>query len=90
MAITDNFAGQEKGVSAFGKGFETITPSDTDALPTFYRAILCGATAGTVACVDDEDNEVTAYVSAGQILQGIRPKQIKETGTTATPLIGIR
>jgi hypothetical protein len=91
MPVTsDNYPGQDAGVSSFGKRFIAITPSDTDALPEIYKGIVCGGTAGTIACVDSEGNEVAAYVGAGQLLQGIRPTQILETGTTATPLIGIR
>ena len=90
MAKGDQYPGQDAGLSSFSKGFVDITPSDDNDLPEIYKGILCGATAGTVACLDVDGNEVSAYVSAGQILQGIRPTRIKDTGTTATPLIGIK
>jgi hypothetical protein len=90
MATGDQYPGQDAGLSSFSKRFVAITPDDDNDLPEVYKAIGCGESCGTIACVDAEGNEVSAYIQQGGVLQGIRPTRIKATGTTATPLFGIQ
>ena len=85
----DKYEGQEGGVQCFSQRFELITPSDSADLPSRYKAILCGGTGGAVVVHNHAGVSCTLYVSAGQILQGVRPTRILATSTVATPLFGL-
>lgn len=87
MAEADPYQGQERGLAAFGRRFEVITPDDdNDIYP--YKAIICGATGGAVSVHNHEGDVVVLWAVPGMALQGVRPRRILEA-TVAEPLIGI-
>jgi hypothetical protein len=67
--------------------FAAITPHDEDQI-TPPRAIYVGGAGDIVAVGVDGNDETFKAVPQGSILP-IRPKLIKDTGTTATLLIGL-
>jgi hypothetical protein len=91
MPQEDKFAGHPLGLSTPGVEWVTLTPSDTEPLPFYPKAVICGGggTNGAVVCVDKKGNESVFHLEQGQRLP-VRPHQIKSTGTTATPLIAIK
>jgi hypothetical protein len=65
-----------------------VTPVDDEDLPEMVRAIYVGG-AGTVVAVLREGATLSfAGVPAGTLLP-VRAARIKETGTTATDLVGL-
>ena len=65
----------------------SITPHDSTPLARKCRSIFVG-TGGDVVAVAENGDEVTFTLVDGTILP-IQPRLIKETGTTATGLIGL-
>jgi len=88
MPQDDAFAGHPRGRSTLAEEWETITPHDTNALPFYPKAVVCGATAGTVVCISRGGKTSTFWLEAGQVLP-VRPNIIT-TASTATPLIGLK
>ncbi len=92
MAAADQineFPNERPGVGDSADRWVTLTPHNSNVLPFKPKGIHVGATAGTIVCVDEAGNESTFYGGAGAFLP-IRPRIIKATGTTATPIIGLR
>jgi hypothetical protein len=89
MAQPDPFAELSKGRTTIAETHAVITPADGADLPFYPKAVVCGATAGTVVVTDKAGVDATYWLEAGQTLP-IRPVRIKATGTTATPLIGLK
>jgi hypothetical protein len=85
----DFLAGHPLGRTTIAERHAVLTPHDTELLPFYPKAVVCGATAGTVVTVDKDGVEATYWLEAGQVLP-VRPRRIKATGTTATPLIGLK
>ena len=88
MASWDEFAGQE-GLLSSARKWPTVTPHDTNPLPFMPRAIMCGTTAGNIVMIDEDGNTATVPFAAGEI-KTLRPKVIKSTNTTATPIYALR
>jgi len=72
----------------FPRNHFTITPSDTDAIPTGECLIMAG-TDGTIAAEDDNGVIVIYSVLAGAILPVVVSK-VRATSTTVTQVIGLR
>lgn len=87
--LEDKFPGHPPALATLAIDWANITPHDTNDQPFFFKAVVCGATAGTVVCVSKAGVESTYWLEAGQILP-CRPAKIKSTGTTATPLMGLK
>lgn len=77
--ISDAYDQQEQSLLALGGGWEIVTPSDAEDLPTKYKYILCGATAGAVSCLDRTGALGHFYCQAGQPLP-VRPTRILDAG----------
>ncbi|HMJ56838.1 MAG TPA: hypothetical protein VK540_32435 [Polyangiaceae bacterium] len=88
MPQEDKFAGHPNGLSTLGVDWLTLTPHDTNPLPFYPKAVVCGATAGTVVCISRSGATSTFWLEAGQTLP-VRPNIIT-TASTATPLIGLK
>jgi hypothetical protein len=84
----DNFSAHGKGLTSPADRWFNIAPADGADLAIVPRAIHCGGNAGTVVAVDAAGNESTFYLAQGAE-KSIRPVRIKETGTTATGLVGL-
>jgi len=89
MAQEDRFEAHAKTRTTIAEEHLVITPHDTNPLPFYPKAVVCGATAGTVVVIDRFGNEAPYWLEAGQVL-AVRPNIIKATGTTATPLIALK
>jgi len=89
MGQEDAFTGHPKGRITIAEEWEDVTPHDTNPLAFYPKAVVCGATAGTVACISRGGKTSTFWLEAGQVLP-VRPSIIKLTGTTATPLIALK
>lgn len=87
--MDDKYAGHPTGRMTLAEEWITITPHDTNLLDFYPKAVVCGATAGTVVCVSKLGVESTFWLEAGQVLP-VRPAKIKLTGTSATPLIALK
>lgn len=88
-APDDPFTGQDKGIQGGSKNWVTITPNDGTDLTFYPRAIAVGATAGPVVLTGLDGTDATFYFNAGEI-KFLRPVRVKATGTTATPIIGLK
>jgi hypothetical protein len=86
--MTDAFSSYTPGLTSPGTRAFAITPSDTEDLPHVTRAIYIGGSGNIVAVTQGGDEVTFASVFAGSILP-VRIKRVKNTGTTATLLIGI-
>ena len=64
-----------------------VTPSDSVAGPTPFRALLVGG-GGTVSLVDLGNNVVSLVVPAGTQLR-LGGKLVRATGTTATGIVAL-
>jgi len=89
MAGEDKFNGHPVGRMTLAERHAVITPADGTDIPFYPKAVVCGATAGTVVVTDKDGIDATYWLEAGQTLP-TRPVRIKDTGTTATPLIGLK
>jgi hypothetical protein len=89
MPQDNRYAGHPTGRTTIAEEHLVLTPHDTNPLPFYPKTVVCGATAGTVVVVDRFANEATYWLEAGQYLP-VRPHIIKSTGTSATPLIGLK
>lgn len=70
--------------------WEAITPSDDDILSGVIGVSIGSVAGGTdLVMVDQNDNEVTFTVSAGQVLP-VSPKKIMATGTTASAIVALK
>ena len=83
----DNYPGQGDALLAASDKWIEITPHDTNELAFKPKAIEVGGTGGAVVMVDADDNDATFHYNAGD-MKPHRPKIIKATGTTATPIYG--
>ena len=84
---TDDFPGQDSLTSS-AKKWPTITPHDTNPLGFVPKAIAAGA-AGNISMIDEDGNTMTLPFAAGEI-KSLRPRIVKSTNTTATPIYGLR
>lgn len=85
----DPRVGGEQGYTGSSKGWQTLTPNDAADLAFWPIAIEVGSTGGTVVMQDADGNQSTFYFAAGQ-QKALRPVRILATGTTATPIIGLK
>lgn len=69
------------------KGGAAVTPSDTDELARYCRALYITG-AGNVVVVTVDGSELTFAVIASQVLP-VRCKQVKATNTTATGILAL-
>lgn len=90
MSAIDTFSAKDRtGGDADlppGRGF-AITPSDDDELPYVTRAIYVGGTGDINVRLLDRTSLTFKSAPIGTLL--IRCRQVMDTGTTATDLIGL-
>jgi hypothetical protein len=67
---------------------ETITPSDTTAIPSATRGLYVGSS-GDVAVVMASGESVTFVSVPAGIVLPVRLLKVKATGTTASALVGL-
>lgn len=82
----DSYPGTDEILSAPASRFEEVTPDDSNDLDEVPKYLYIGATAGDVVLVDKDGNEATFRGEAGQQIL-VRPRRVKATGTTASPII---
>lgn len=86
---TEDLIQKASDAQSFATVCFTITPHNTEPLSEFPRGVYIG-TGGNLTVVDKNNNEVTFIdVPSGTILP-VRPVFIKQTGTTASNIIGLR
>ncbi len=86
--MTDAYSSYTPGLTSPGTRAFAITPNNSEDLPHVPRAIYVGGS-GNIAVVTQGGDEVTfTSVFAGSLLP-VRVKRVKDTGTTATLMIGI-
>jgi hypothetical protein len=78
----------DSAMHSANSGF-AITPSDESELAIIPRAVYIGGAGDLVVkLIDDEDAITFVGIQAGSLMP-IRPKQILDTDTTATAILGI-
>lgn len=75
--------------TTFRLGAFVITPSDAANLPDTAVGVLVGGTAGNIRVLTDAGDDITIAVTSFQTLP-IQVAKVFATGTTATPLYGLR
>lgn len=80
--MSDPFANHESGLDSPFTRHYTITPSDSEDLPTRPRAIYCNG-GGDAVLRDEGGVDVTYTMTVGQRIEG-RFVRVMATGTTAT------
>lgn len=89
--MTDQFEGHAQGLTAPATSALTVTPSDSQDLPTMPRAIYVGgAGALRVELLDAPvGSDVTLSALQPGMVYPLRVRKVYATGTTATGLIGL-
>ncbi len=89
MAAEDTFASAQAGLISPAENLESITVHDTNELAYVTRAIYVG-TGGDVKVVTVGGvMETLSNVPTGKTLN-VRAKQVFDTGTTASNMLGMR
>lgn len=86
--MADDFEGHIEGLSSPADNAFAITPHDSNELSSVTHGLYVGGT-GDVAVVMASGEEVTFSAMAAGVFHPIRVKQVKETGTSATDIIGV-
>lgn len=85
--MSDKFSQFIRGLNSPPYGGFTVTPSDTNDLPTVTRALNVSVT-GDVHVTLLDDTEVTLFLQAGGIFP-LRIKRIWASDTTAAGIVGL-
>lgn len=81
-------SGFDGGYSASRWSNGTLVPSDTATIEPRFDGLWVGA-AGDIVAEDRDGNVATFKCQAGTVLP-ISPHRIRQTGTTATNIVGLR
>lgn len=87
--MDDDYEGQDSSIIAASRNWVEITPHDTDKVTHFFKSIAVGGTGGPVVMKGTDGTAATFYFNPGDI-KPLSPSVVLATGTTATPIYGLK